>query len=163
MAIQKIACPEPGCGQMIAPWALPLHKATKHMPAKLEAATAKITQLEVELSDVKKAGPKEPLPAPAENAELSDETRLAILGDWIEGLTKEAWVEIGNQRGFWDEKPVAEMSDAKTDEKPAVAEKKSTDEPAAQLADAIPLKVKVKKVIYLSDIGVAVESVSEAK
>ncbi len=123
---EKVPCPD--CSKPFYPWTLPMHQKLHHMPEKLNAANEEIKQLKAELSDVKAAGPR-PDPLPAEQAELSDETRLAVLGNWLDGLTEDAWAKIGQDAGWLkNEEAVAEVADAKVDEKPPEAPPTTSDE-----------------------------------
>jgi chaperonin cofactor prefoldin len=100
---------------------------TKHDPelsAQLSDVTQQLNkskdyvkQLEAELSDAK---------ATPVTKELSETDRLAVLGDWLDGMTKEAWVKIGEENGYFDQKtetdqvPVAVVGDSAVESEPAV-------------------------------------------
>ncbi len=109
---EKVTCPI--CGKESTRNGLQLHNKMVH-GGDIALVIKRVADLEAELADVKagKTIPN-PLPAPAARSEqadpalavLSDADRLAVLGDWLDGLTKEAWVKIGDEAGFWDEAPV---------------------------------------------------------
>jgi hypothetical protein len=73
--------------------------------------------------------------------------RIAVLSDWIGGLTQDAWQEIGKQRGFVVEPPP-------TDPLPAVAA-------VSDVTSSVEVKpeevVTHPKAIYMADYGITVK------
>ena len=125
----KMACDI--CGDLLYPSRMMIHKALKHpasfVPsAELSDVKAKLTESEVKIISLEKSLSEKIVSTPV--AELSDVDRNAILSDWIEGLTSEAWELIGKERGFMvdpDPEPAqAQVSDVEPQSIPAPAPRK---------------------------------------
>ena len=78
--------------------------------SQLEAAQTRVQELESVSSQV-----------PDVDSEQPKFDRVAVLSDWMEALTPEAWLEIGKQRGFVADPPdplPATVSDVEPTNKP---------------------------------------------
>jgi hypothetical protein len=140
-----VKCPQ--CGKEMKSQGL-----TGHIRMKHENYEERIAQLEARLADAGIPIPARPaaaesppadVPAAPAAASPSEEDRLAVLADWLEGMTKDAWVKIGEEAGYFDDVP---------------------EEPAAVLADASPAPApaekpaeKPTKFVYLPKSGLIVE------
>ncbi len=99
------------CGTELNKYRMKMHRALKHpelfIPiAELSDMKTNLARAEARIEELQSAT----LEA---QAELSDTERVAVLSDWIERLTPEAWQLIGSERGFTNQPEIdaAELND----------------------------------------------------
>jgi hypothetical protein len=149
MKKEKIKIPCPDCGQLFSRNGLQMHNLKAHVIEKLASAENRIKELEAAaLAD-----------ANGVSGELTEDQRVAVLGDWLGTITKEAWVKIGETAGYFDlpaetqpATPVAQVSDSKVDAPVGL-------QPQVSLADNQKPK---ERLVYLATSG-AMLRVMEAK
>lgn len=147
-----VKCPQ--CGKEMKAQGLAGHLRNKHEQKPLED---RIAQLEARLADAGVAVPQVEKPvglpvssaapaAPPTAVSPSEEDRLAVLADWLGGMTKDAWVKIGEEAGYFDEEPAAAVV-ADVAAVPALAPAPATEQPTE----------KPTKLVYLPKTGLIVK------
>ncbi len=93
----RIPCTVEGCKDLVKPIGLKNHIRLKHgrldhltPTAELSDVKNKLTTAEARIKELE-----------SKAASPTDDTRKAILSDWLANLTREAWEEIGQVNGYF--------------------------------------------------------------